>query len=144
MLKTITLFKWQHDALMDLIHNKVLPQPSMHFITGPVKLGKEGEDEVVNEIYFHTFVTDRKDKRSNGFFRAVANLVNDKMASDAKDRMMFMYEDFTGTFFLVDTIDHCNSTEYDFDRTFNLILPLIQENKTTSQRRKKNESTRMA
>lgn len=76
MLKTVTLFKWQHDKLTKLIEDGVLPQPSMHFVTGPVHLGKEGEEEIINDVYFHTFEIDQADEVSEKFFSKVAELVS--------------------------------------------------------------------
>ena len=76
MLKTVTFFPWEHKSLMECIEDGTLPKPSMHFVTGPVKLGKEGEDEVINEVYFHTFDMDGSNEDSNKFFEAVTEFIN--------------------------------------------------------------------
>ena len=76
MLKTVTMFQWEHDKLTKLIEDEVLPQPSMHFVTGPVHLGKEGEDEIINDVYFHTFEIDPSDEVSEKFFSKIAELVS--------------------------------------------------------------------
>lgn len=76
MLKTVTMFQWEHDKFTKLIEDGVLPQPSMHFVTGPVHLGKEGEDEIINDVYFHTFEIDPSDEVSEKFFSKVAELVS--------------------------------------------------------------------
>lgn len=78
MLKTVTLFKWQHDKLTKLIEDGVIPQPSMHFVTGPVHLGKEGGEEIINDVYFHTFEIDQADEASEKFFSKVAELVSEE------------------------------------------------------------------
>lgn len=77
MLKTIPMFQWEHDKFTKFIEDGVLPQPSMHFVTGPVHLGKEGEDEIVNDVYFHTFEIDPSDEVSEKFFSKVAELVSE-------------------------------------------------------------------
>jgi hypothetical protein len=122
MLKTVTMFQRDHEKFMKLIEDGTLPQPSMHFVTGPVHLGKEGEEEIINDVYFHTFDVDRTNKQSTKFFEAISNIVDDRMADDAKDRMMFDYHPITGTFVMIDTVDRRNNTLFEFDRTFNLML----------------------
>lgn len=76
MLKTVTMFKWDHDEFTKLIESGALPQPSMHFVTGPVHLGKEGEDEIINDVYFHTFEIDKGNEELMRFFESIANYIN--------------------------------------------------------------------